>query len=380
MITAPADGCAGQDDQEPGDRVTARSPMPVAVTTQISRSSGVARPSAAGRRPAAGRPPPAGSPPAREVRRRPWSRLIGSPPPGRGRRCAAAPRPGRCSRHCGPRPRPSRRCAGSRRPARARGRPVGRRRARSAAGRRSRCPATTATQDVPCRRSRARSSAVSSSSAPTTATSRPPRWLARASVMPSASTDAGRRARGPRAGPAAARRRAPAGSDHSCEVGAVDQPHRRSRARPGGARPRPSRSPPTRARRRGPRRGGPTARRSTSTLARLCQGCSSRRTISSPRRAVERQCTRRRSSPWRYSRVATSSSPDGRRPRGAGCRRGRPSRRASGSPGSACTGGVTISWSRAVNERVSSPSPNGSVSRTASGPTVKRPRTSERTV
>ena len=48
---------------------------------------------------------------------------------------------------------------------------------------------------------------------------------------------------------------------------------------------------------------------SSSTVQRLSQGCSSRRTISSPRRAVERQCTRRRSSPWRYSRVATSSSP-----------------------------------------------------------------------
>ena len=48
---------------------------------------------------------------------------------------------------------------------------------------------------------------------------------------------------------------------------------------------------------------------SSTTVARLSQGCSSRRTISSPVRAVERQCTRRRSSPRRYSRVAASSSP-----------------------------------------------------------------------
>ena len=52
-----------------------------------------------------------------------------------------------------------------------------------------------------------------------------------------------------------------------------------------------------------------SARLSSTRVARLSQGCSSRRTISSPTRAVERQCTRRRSSPWRYSRVAASSSP-----------------------------------------------------------------------
>ncbi len=39
------------------------------------------------------------------------------------------------------------------------------------------------------------------------------------------------------------------------------------------------------------------------------QGRSSRRTMSSPVRAVARQCTLRRSSPCRYSRVLTSSSP-----------------------------------------------------------------------
>ena len=39
------------------------------------------------------------------------------------------------------------------------------------------------------------------------------------------------------------------------------------------------------------------ARVSSRIVARDSHGCSSRRTISSPVRAVERQCTRRRSSP-----------------------------------------------------------------------------------
>ena len=50
------------------------------------------------------------------------------------------------------------------------------------------------------------------------------------------------------------------------------------------------------------------ARLSMNSVARDCQGCSSRRTISSPVRAVLRQCTRRRSSPRRYSRTVTSSA------------------------------------------------------------------------
>ena len=49
-------------------------------------------------------------------------------------------------------------------------------------------------------------------------------------------------------------------------------------------------------------------RLSRKTVARDCQGCSSRRTISSPVRAELRQCTRRRSSPRRYSRTVTSSA------------------------------------------------------------------------
>src|SRR3954468_5014403 len=44
------------------------------------------------------------------------------------------------------------------------------------------------------------------------------------------------------------------------------------------------------------------------SVARDCQGCSSRRTISSPIRAELRQWTRRRSSPRRYSRTVTSSA------------------------------------------------------------------------
>ncbi len=52
-----------------------------------------------------------------------------------------------------------------------------------------------------------------------------------------------------------------------------------------------------------------TARVSRNTVARVRQGCSSRRTMSSPLRAVDFQCTRRSSSPVRYSRGMTSSSP-----------------------------------------------------------------------
>ena len=44
-------------------------------------------------------------------------------------------------------------------------------------------------------------------------------------------------------------------------------------------------------------------------MAVFCQCCSSRRTMSSPYRAVDRQCTRCSPSPVRYSRGATSSSP-----------------------------------------------------------------------
>ncbi len=97
-------------------------------------------------------------------------------------------------------------------------------------------------------------------------------------------------------------------------------------------------------------------------MARLSQGCSSRRTISSPVRAVDRQCTRRRSSPRRYSRVAASSSPC------TATERARLSPVPAHSPasrtaGSATTCGMTVSRSTLGKERVSSQSPNGSVSR-----------------
>ena len=84
---------------------------------------------------------------------------------------------------------------------------------------------------------------------------------------------------------------------------------RGSRAAPGGRRSRPRPRPPTRTTSRALAavRDGPGVQQQRG--ARLCHGCSSRRTISSPSRAVDRQCTRRRSSPWRYSRVAASSSP-----------------------------------------------------------------------
>ena len=50
------------------------------------------------------------------------------------------------------------------------------------------------------------------------------------------------------------------------------------------------------------------SRLSRKSVARDCQGCSSRRTISSPILAELRQCTRRSSSPRRYSRTVTSSA------------------------------------------------------------------------
>ena len=63
----------------------------------------------------------------------------------------------------------------------------------------------------------------------------------------------------------------------------------RTAARTGTRRPRPPPTPPTRSSTPGPSPRWPTARASSSTVARICRGCSSRRTISSPRRAVERQ-------------------------------------------------------------------------------------------
>jgi hypothetical protein len=109
------------------------------------------------------------------------------------------------------------------------------------------------------------------------------------------------------------------------------------------------------------------SRVSSTTVARLSQGCSSRRTMSSPVRAVERQCTRRRSSPRRYSRVAASSSPC------TATDRARLSPVPAYSPasrtvGSGTTFGMTVSRSTLGNERVSSHRPNGSVSRMTSGP------------
>ncbi len=115
------------------------------------------------------------------------------------------------------------------------------------------------------------------------------------------------------------------------------------------------------------------ARVSSSTAARLCHGRSSRRTIISPRCAVERQCTLRRSSPWRYSRVAASSSP------ALAIDRAEASPPPVHSPpsrtgGSDHTRGVTTRPSTVAKLRGSSHSPNGSVSQTVSGPTAYRPR------
>jgi len=111
-------------------------------------------------------------------------------------------------------------------------------------------------------------------------------------------------------------------------------------------------------------------------VARARHGCSSRRTISSPRRAVDRQCTRRRSSPRRYSRTVRSWSPTAVTERAAlspvlACSPG------TGRYGSAITRGTTRSQSTSANRDVCSTSPNGSVTRIVSGPIGYRPRRSQ---
>ncbi len=119
-------------------------------------------------------------------------------------------------------------------------------------------------------------------------------------------------------------------------------------------------------------------RLSRKRVARDCQGCSSRRTISSPTRAELRQCTRRRSSPRRYSRTVTSSALPAAKDRG----------RLSPDPvqappigivGRGTVRGVTVSCAAVWNARPSSTIPNGSLTRTLIGPMANRPRTSERT-
>ena len=119
------------------------------------------------------------------------------------------------------------------------------------------------------------------------------------------------------------------------------------------------------------------ARLSMNTVARDCQGCSSRRTMSSPAWALARQWTRRRSSPRRYSRTVTSSALPPAKSRG----------RLSPEPvqlpfspitGRATTLGVTVTVAVERKARSSSTRPKGSAARTVTGPRVKRPRTSER--
>ena len=119
-------------------------------------------------------------------------------------------------------------------------------------------------------------------------------------------------------------------------------------------------------------------RLSSTIVARDCQGCSSRRTISSPTRAELRQCTRRRSSPRRYSRTVTSSAEPMAKARG----RLSPEPvqpPPSGTVGRGTVRGVTISGTVVRNARPSSTRPNGSETRTVIGPMSKRPRTSLRT-
>ena len=112
------------------------------------------------------------------------------------------------------------------------------------------------------------------------------------------------------------------------------------------------------------------SRLSRKSVARDCHGCSSRRTISSPTRAELRQCTRRRSSPRRYSRTVTSSALP------VANARGRLSPEPvqappSGIGGSGTVRGVTVSGTVVWKERPSSTRPNGSLTRTRHRPDLE---------
>ena len=103
------------------------------------------------------------------------------------------------------------------------------------------------------------------------------------------------------------------------------------------------------------------------------QGRSSRRTMSSPVRAVARQWTFRRSSPWRYSRVLTSSSPWTAMVRRAPSPP--PPCPPAGPPApSGRTRGTTSSGEVSAPTALRSTSPNGSTSRSRRGPSTWRPR------
>ena len=127
----------------------------------------------------------------------------------------------------------------------------------------------------------------------------------------------------------------------------------------------------------GPLRECAERRVSRKTDALLRHWCSSRRTISSPYRAVDFQCTRRSPSPSWYSRGAASSSPM------ADIVRIPPSPSPSQLLSAAARGsgkifGVTTSVLVALNERLISTSPNASATRTRSGPMVNLPLASDR--
>ncbi|MGC3954243.1 MAG: hypothetical protein QM804_08340 [Propionicimonas sp.] len=112
---------------------------------------------------------------------------------------------------------------------------------------------------------------------------------------------------------------------------------------------------------------------SSSSTALGSQACSSRRTINSPIRAVERQWIRRTSSPGRYSRTRTSSEPirlvfsvvasDAEpRPEAARC------------ASSGCTWGSASTSAVPGSTRWLRASPRESVTLRRSGPRTWRPR------
>ena len=123
-----------------------------------------------------------------------------------------------------------------------------------------------------------------------------------------------------------------------------------------------------------PRPAWAPTRESSRMLALGSQACSSRRTIRSPQRAVERQWMRRTSSPCRYSRTSTSSWPT------TPTRCGRASPVLPAPPElrivtRGTTRGVTMTSVVATNCRSNWTRPNGSLVRTVSGPVENRPRT-----
>ena len=224
---------------------------------------------------------------------------------------------------------------------------------------------STATAEAARRCTRSKVSASCVVSAPRTATSRPSWAVSRvpggigpaeeACTMASASRVAW--------GPDSSR-----GEVSACAVHPL-QGHDIAGAAGVQRRSRPPPTPPTRTTTPGPRRGARSRRVSSSTVQRLSQGCSSRRTISSPCAGGGAPVH-----PAQVVAVAVlagggvvlAGGGDRPRPAVAAARPTRRRARPTGSVHDDRRDDEGVAWR--VNERRSSHRPNGSVSRTASGP------------